>query len=263
MSLIDDIKINKNAIAEICPSLITSTNNNTGLPNINLDISLESIPLINYQKQYFDKVEEGNQYINELTYIEKKYFEEKYGPNIYKYLKNQRKDYYEKKKGNQSNNTDNWNKTSDQAKKTINREMNIYNNLKNPDLIKKKINVFKNNVDFIDEQGNKKTNMNELNKREIYYRNNNSQYISNLSVNITIIYYFILLCVFIYLFIDDILNLKKNIFLYIILIIFPFIYHYLYMLIIYLLNKINVAKNNEQPKNAFLDESKPLVFLDD
>ena len=106
-------------------------------------------------------------------------------------------------------------------------------------------------------------NENDKNKRIMQYRNVVANDVNNLSFKVSLFYYFILLCLFIYLYVNDILFLKKNKFLYIIVILFPFLYQYIFKLIVFLYNKVVYMIDDSSPKSAFLNDSINPAFLDD
>ena len=95
-SILDELNINVNSLKEICPSIISTRQYDSGIgidvPS-ELELEMEEDNLLLYQKTYFDKVEEGNKYISELKEIEELYIEKKYGPEVYKYLIKEREKY--------------------------------------------------------------------------------------------------------------------------------------------------------------------------
>ena len=242
-------------LQEICPSIYTS--NVLGTPDIDISYSIDfnGDSILEYQQQYFNKVEEGNNYIKELQEIEKLYFTKKYGENIYKYIIDKRNKYIQDEVLCTSSSSSN-------IVQDISYEYNIYNTFNNG-VLDKQINLLNDNNDMITKNVNKMQNENELNSRKIEYRKSMSNNVLNLNRIITTLYYFILLCIFIYLFIDDKLMIHKRKFLYIILILFPILYKYVYKFILFLYAKITNNFDVHGPKNAFLDETPPLRFLDD
>ena len=109
----------------------------------------------------------------------------------------------------------------------------------------------------------KMMNETETNKRKVEYRHDVALSVQVQTQQATYIYYFILICIFIFLFSRNALNIKKNMILYIILIIFPIIYRYIFIGLVYVYNMIEYYFNNRGPKNAFLNNVTELQFLDD
>lgn len=257
--LLDLLNTNVKAITEVCPSLVTTSSQPGGL-GLTLDISLDVTDddLLTYQTAYFNKVEEGNTYLSELQQIESQYFLAKYGSDIYNYFKTQRNVYMDNKiKVSSTCATDYVTLMSD-----LSYEYSLY--LKTQESgFSDQVNLFKTNMETITDDVNNMLNENDKNKRIMQYRNVVANDVNNLSFKVSLFYYFILLCLFIYLYVNDILFLKKNKFLYVIVILFPFLYQYIFKLIVFLYNKAVYMIDDSSPKSAFLNDSINPAFLDD
>ena len=69
------------------PSLVNTPFIQGGSLDVSYNFKNDS--LLHYQKLYYDKIEQGNRYMEELESIEKNYLTRKYG-QIYNYLMNQK-----------------------------------------------------------------------------------------------------------------------------------------------------------------------------
>tara|TARA_B110000008_G_scaffold279990_1_gene330351 strand:- start:5984 stop:6775 length:792 start_codon:yes stop_codon:yes gene_type:complete len=257
--LLDILNTNVKALTEVCPSLVTTSNQPGGL-GLTLDISLDITDddLLSYQTAYFNKVEEGNTYLSELQEIESQYFLAKYGSDIYNYFKTQRSIYIDNKINvSSSGSMDFTTMMSD-----ISYEYSIYTKVAQSGF-EDQVDLFKTNMETITYDVNTMLNENDKNKRIMQYRNVISNDVNNLSFKVSVFYYFILLCLFIYLYVNDILFLNKNKILYIIVILFPFLYQYIFKFIVYVYNKVVSMILNTSPKNAFLNDNTNPTFLDD
>lgn len=193
----------------------------------------------NLSKKYYKSVKKGNNYMNTLLNIEKKYFQEKYGSKIYDYLINERNRYIDEKidispvSSSSSGNID--------VVKFYEREIKDLNS----------INELYNNTLVVDKTS-------DIYKRKIYYRTNELTNISYVNAISNIIYYFLLVCILILLFARNQLNLnnKYKAYLYIFVLVFPFIYHYIFDVLVYLYKKINDLFTKKIPKHAFKNNLK-------
>tara|TARA_B100001059_G_C17751711_1_gene537543 strand:+ start:162 stop:953 length:792 start_codon:yes stop_codon:yes gene_type:complete len=257
--LLDILNTNVKAITELCPSLVTTSSQPGGL-GLTLDVSLDITDddLLTYQTAYFNKVEEGNTYLSELQEIESQYFLAKYGYDIYNYFKTQRNVYIDNKINASSiGYMDHSTLISD-----LSYEYNIYIQSSQSGFADQ-VKLFKTNMETITDEVNTMLNDTDKNKRIMQYRNVVSNDVNNLSFKVSVFYYFILLCLFIYLYVNDILFLQKNKFLYSIVLLFPFLYQYIFKLIVFLYNKVVSMIYNSTPKNAFLNDNINPAFLDD
>lgn len=245
-SILDELNINVNSLKEICPSIISTRQYDSGIgidvPS-ELELEMEEDNLLLYQKTYFDKVEEGNQYVSELKKIEKQYIEKKYGPEVYNYLEEERKTYIDNEIS--CNNISN-----DIDMVTLTNEWNTYKALHG---------TVMDDFELLMEKKDEMKSKNALNKRRFMYRNEASNDISRQTIRIFYIYYFLLIAIMIFLYANGILEIKKNIFLYLCLIIFPFIYRYLFAFMLWV---YTTYIHIRPPKKAFTNTEEP-VFLDD
>jgi hypothetical protein len=260
--LLDELNFNVDTLKEICPSIFTTPRSGTSLGTLNMDVDftgLGSDDMFMTQRKYYDKVEEGNIYMKELLEIEKEYFEKKYGSKIYQHIKDKRKEYeltqFNTKFGNSSDMSFN------ERKEDLSNNMTLYNSFGTD--LSSNVKMFEKNLSILEKDINNMMNESERNKRKVEYRNEVSDDVVEYSTKATYVYYFILLCIFIFLFSQNKLNIKSHILLYGFALIFPFLYRYLFLGLVYTYNVLNEKLDLRGPKKAFLDQSVKLTFLDD
>lgn len=258
--LLEKLNVNMGSIKQMCPSIFGSPETSS-LSTYDIDFA-SLTPQIDdtlmYQKQYYAKVEEGNKYINELKEIEKTYFEKKYGPNIYKYIENKRDDH----------NLNEINKrfdTSSDIKNVLydlSKNMQIYNDISGT--TNSSFELITNNMSTMYDELTQLKNEIAVNERKVQYRHEVSDDVVEYSTQTTYLYYFIIVCIFIYLFSQNQLNIGDHYLLYGLAIILPFLYRFFFLGLVYVYNRLHDSLNIHGPKNAFIDENvKSLTFLDD
>ena len=179
------------------------------------------------------------------------YFENKYGPKIYEYILEEREKYESKVLIGDSTNAD------------ISKELTEYHKLYNDVSGADQLNEIKTNLDALEEDVRNMVNETETNKRKMEYRHEVSEQVVSQSTKINYIYYFILACIFIFLISKNALRIKEHILLYSFVLIFPFLYRYIFIGLVYVYNIMIQTMNAQGPKNAFLDNTVNLKFLDD
>lgn len=227
--------------------------------------------------KYFAKVEYGNDYINKLKNNEEEYFKRKYGEEIYNYMKDQRDKFVNSKIneicssklniGNDSMDINSINDISNLLPKLnidISNEYKLYNELNGQDYNNKISNISNiiNNTNSIKSELSHLYSKSNLDKRKIEYRQQEIQDINYYNNMITIIYFFILILYFLYLIINNELNIGRSWFVYIIIIIFPvYIYPVLFYYVKKLFNYLSINMELHGPKNAFINEDVKFDFL--
>lgn len=230
----------------------TASDFNFRFPNLEYNEPQESL-----QKSYFNKVETANDLIPEIEELEKKYFTDKYGKDIYDYLIIRRKNYIINKTLPQSCDTTTTLSNVGlvrNIKEDISNELYMYNKLHENEA-NTKINNFKFSIKTLEQTIKDMNNKSELASRKLIYRNDVIYSYMNLNSMITFIYYFILAFVFTVLFINNKMNLGKNWMIYVTVIIFPYLYTYLFKFIVFLSVKISEKLNYNGPKNAFVRQT--------
>jgi len=257
-ALLDKINFKVQQLKEVCPALIATTRDDE-FQKYDISLNYQEDLVLQYQKKYFDKVEEGNRYISELNTIEEKYFTTKYGNQIWEYIKTQR-ELYIKRSTTPVCSSDTTLNVSELYKDLMS-EYEIYSNF-NKKKIDKTVTVINKNINEIESDMNQMNNQSEINKRKLEYRNVVTNKTMRYSNYVTVIYYFILICIFIFLYVKDSLNFNKNKILYIIVVLFPLLYKYCFALLVYLYNTVKNNIISSGPKNAFLNDNDNLNFLD-
>lgn len=256
--LLKQLNFNVNDLKQICPSIF-STSDDSALGNLG-DITIEYTghdDMLLQQNKYFNKVEEGNRYLQELEQIEQEYLTSKYGKKIYDYLIQKRSDY-------NSLRTNSGTATTDQGVKMEQLEFykTLYEDVSG--INQDDVNKVSSNINSLENELTRMHNDTELNKRKIQYRHDVSEQVLSQSTKITYIYYVIVLCIFILLFTQNILEIQKHIGLYTIVLLFPLVYRHFFTFLVYVYNIIHERMNVHGPKNAFLNNMiDDLTFFDD
>tara|TARA_B100001287_G_C22672290_1_gene525866 strand:+ start:257 stop:1102 length:846 start_codon:yes stop_codon:yes gene_type:complete len=275
----NDYNIDVEVLKEVCPIYNDSIDNvDANNRNITYNVSEYEANLLGLKDSYTMQVELGNSMINSILNKEEAYFNQKYGPDLYNYLKLQRKKFMNEKLmsdckaaeitlGMNSGN----NATIDTAdvgslipdiQKDISNNLKIYNEF--------------NEMKYLDSMGdiNKKTDIlnknivdlyskTSINQRKVEYREEELKKVNFANNILTVLYYIVLLCYFMFLLSNNQLNLLRNGVIYVILIIFPIIlYPIIFKYIKKMYNKLNENVEIHGPKNAFVNKEINLKFVD-
>lgn len=246
--LLDTINLNADRIRELCPSLLTLSQYDTTLGSYDssVDIDYDNDQLLLYQKQYFEKIEEGNAYLHDLKKLEERYLRAKYGDDIYNDLMKVSDEY---QKGRLDENNEQIYTSED-----VQKQYDIFKNLSTQNI---------QNLKTLDKHVKEAKNQSRLNQRKFMYRSEEIFEINRQSVRTTYVYFFVVIAIFIYLFANDILYLKENKVLYLSILVFPFVYRFLFFLAMRFYNTMMYRLSEQGPKNAFLNENVEPIFLDD
>jgi len=194
---------------------------------------------------YKNDVEFVNSFQEQVRDDEKRYFEQKYGPSVYKYLIDKRIGF-----------------NSDIQKITDKLRNPECNNIeKTSEIIKK--NDEKNFKDFKDlytkiSQFYPSINSNTT-FRKIEYRDQEHELLMTINSIINIIYYTLLFFMIILLASSGKLLIKERFLIYLLLIILPFLYPYVFIFIKKLFVRLFVSKESHGPKNAFVELPPPNI----
>jgi hypothetical protein len=272
-----DYELDMEMLKNICPiyndTLEEEETNNNNTYNFT---QLEGEMML-LKDKYFAKVEYGNDYINKLKDNEEEYFKRKYGEEIYNYMKDQRNKFVNSKIneicssklniGNESMDINNISDISNLLPKLnidISNEYKLYDELNDQDYNNETSNISNiiNNTNSIKAELSHLYSKSSLDKRKIEYRQQEIQDINYYNNMITIIYFFILILYFLYLIINNELNIGRSWFVYIIIIIFPvYIYPVLFYYVKKLFNYLSINMELHGPKNAFINEDIKFDFL--
>ena len=285
MSDSEDVEydIDKRLLKDICPTYSEIIPEEEVVSGSNFYLDAKDANLLKLRDDYRLKVESGNNYVGKLLDIEKKYFEEKYGPKIYNYLKEKRDDYMNKEDGekcqqylnNLRQNNSEYGvadvKTLDEnfisnLLKDISNGITFYNETKDYNTLEF-LDKYKNATSYVKNKMNEIDGKNNTTTRKIEYRNEelmNVNYTNNL---LTITYYVGIIVYFMLLISSNNFNLNQNYIFYAFLILFPiFIYPVFFSLLQKIYNFLVLNNNFRGPKSAFLNNINPtsnMKFIDD
>lgn len=264
-----------NTLREICPIFVEQDleSEKQKSSSITYDLSEYEASLMKSRDDYISKVEQGNLYIDKLLALEEKYFIQKYGQEIYNYMLEQRKRFMDSKnvqecKSSVFSGSETIAVNSDLTYlvpnliNDLSGEYEQYKILQESDMdnvaSKVKVNNKEINENIFDLYGET-----SVNQRKIEYRHEEIMKVNVMNNMITMVYYFILIGLLVYFAYKNELNLGKKWVLYLLLflfplIIYPFVFHYIKKLFIYLSSHMEI----HGPKNAFLNQKLDMDFLD-
>lgn len=224
--------------------------------------------LTELQRKYYMAVNDANKIEDRLKTTERNYFIAKYGQALYDYFTEQREQHIndniisgcESGSGGiiGSGGGETWN--SGNSGSSGDEDEDIKNNLKYYNNLYTTVNT---GIENINKNVITMVNNAEINKRKIEYRHDISEKTMRLSGIFNYIYYFIVLFIFIILISKNALDIKKNIILYIVILIFPLIYRYVFMFLVYIYNWIAEYLKVRGPKDVYSNKSLDINFLDD
>ena len=185
--------------------------------------------------EYYEIVENGNDYVKNLLDKEESYLKGKYGETLYKYFIGERKKYIQKKIKEVAPSC----KDNEHKLEQLSEIYNIYKKLEKREA----------------EMGEKTDDDDILNSRKFVYRSEIKSKIEKINMMITYLYYFIISGVIVYLAINNQLDIKKKWYFYIIILLLPLLVFYLYSILRSSVHSTSKSITNAGPKSAFLKES--------
>ena len=208
-------------------------------------------------KDYKLKIESGINFHDKLSDLEKKvfmlYYEDKWEDEYNKMLKKRDDFILEDNKTQCDSQLTNFIKKY--LKKYPNKGLKHLLNDNSETTIENAINLLSYLEDLEEYNiNNKKIVLDDINEREIYYRNKEEYKIENINKWMNNIYIILYFCLLVVLFYKNKLNILKNYYIYIILLIIPtFIYPFIFNIIKLIVHKIYIFFKDQTPKNAFMD----------
>lgn len=257
MGLLDSLFQNSDTkwLKEKCPSLFGPQGNFNNLPstysvNNNVTAAYRNENLKN-ANEYYKTVERGNKYVEDLLESEEKFMKLKYGEDLYKYFVDQRKNYINETITNRcaifiGTGVAGKIETSDTI--FLESEFKV---LKNTwDLYSKSLKIKENNSKTMQEEDN-------LDNRKFSYILKELEQLDSISNTLFYLYYFLFVLFLFYMGINNKFEIKKNIFVYLIICIIPFISKYIFFVLLYFYEYLRSLFFNSSsgPKNAFLNET--------
>ena len=218
-------------------------------------------PWKDFRNDYILKVESGNQFIEKLEKIEKKFFESKYGSDIYEKLKSNRESHDTTALVNLGNkyydSENNYTRSVDDIKTRVENLVAMNTALisfKTDDSTSENLNKTLNYIDkeFQNIYGSKYTNL-----RKVDYRNQEIDKITYSNTILNVVYLLIFILLVIAFLVEKKLTIRNFSILFLLAILPTFILPFLYGTTIKIIRYINNKYKPEVhgPKNAFLDEN--------
>lgn len=247
--LLDDSQTNY--LKKSCPSLFDGS----GAPKFSYNniLSTDENIIIPDGLKYYQMVETGNNYVNDLLSEEEKYLKEKYGESLYNYFVNERKHYINNrinemcsKKISPSSlgfgdDGDGGNGDSEHLYIAMTKQLNSY----------KQTLITYNEVSKKQE---KKKESNFLDSRKFHYRSNAMEDVDKIDTYISIFYYFVLVISLMYIGKNGHLNVGQNWWVYLLLFVLPMILSNIYIFLVKRFQGLKEILSENGPKNAFLNE---------
>tara|TARA_Y100000992_G_C21255067_1_gene488064 strand:- start:201 stop:908 length:708 start_codon:yes stop_codon:yes gene_type:complete len=233
MSLLDNLFDDSDTkwLKETCPALFKDNKivYSSGGSMKQVDIGMSN------SGDYYEIVESGNEYVKELLDKEEKYLKSKYGDSLYNYFIGERTKYIERKKqdffGDCEDNNYNYEQLSE-----------IYD-------------IYKQLTKKENKEKSKQNDSGLLDSRKFFYRNETKSNIEDMSKRVTMLYYFIIVSVFFYLFVNNELFIFKRWIIYLFILMIPLVIKYPYAFLRYIYYSMKKQISNKGPDNAFLQET--------
>jgi len=248
-SLLEDLLADSQTkyLKESCPSLF----NSSGTPNLSYNniLSTDENIVIPDGLKYYQMVETGNNYVNDLLDEEEKFLTEKYGESLYNYFKKERKDYIDAKMKEVCSTL-----VSTGSSETAtggNDHATLVTALR------KQLNSYRQSLityNEVSKKEKKNTELGFLNARKFHYRTDAMEDVDKIDTAISIIYYVALISCVIYIGSQGRLNVRKNWWVYLLLILLPLMLSRIYAFVVMRLYKLKQTISEQAPRNSFLNQ---------
>ena len=249
-SLLDDLLEDSQTkyLKEACPSLF-----NNGVPNFSYNniLSTDQEYVIPDGLKYYQMVEKGNNYVNNLLDEEEKYLKQKYGASLYNYFVTKREKYINNKMKSVCSNIVSSGKTTvtDDGSEVDNSSLIV--------ALTRQLDSYEQSLRTYNEISKNKEKMMDLNmldSRKFFYQSNAMEDVNNVDMIMTAIYYLILLICIIHLTLKGRINIKEKWWVYLLLVLLPMILSKIYTFFVIRLFEVRDFASEQVPKKAFLNQ---------
>jgi hypothetical protein len=223
-------------------------------------LGINKFKISDYQA-YRNDIEFTNSFMEQVLIDEKQYLENKYGSKVYKYLLERRKEYIDKQKKLLKERlcileeSDELDENGNPINEVNTCAPNTCNNPKHD-----KFNENANFLQYFLDQTKSTFTTPETTFKKIEYRNEAHEWLVTINRIMTILYFVILVSMIALLVVTNRLDLKSQTPLFVILIVLPFVFPYLFQGLQYLYESVFPNTPTQGPKNAFLASPQtPLV----
>ena len=243
-----------NYLKEKCPTLF----DDSGIPNFSYNniLSTDEVVVIPDGLKYYQMVETGNNYVNDLLDEEEKYLKQKYGESLYKYFVTKREKYINNKmKSVCSSIISQGEGITSTDTETGSGEGNIVDTL--IVALRQQLNSYEQSLRTYNEvsKNNKKMKENNfLNARKFYYQSDAMGDVDKIDMAMSAFYYVVLLSCIIYLTLKGRVELKKKWMIYVLLILLPMVLSKIYGFFIIRFVEMQDRVSGLVPKKAFLNQ---------
>lgn len=248
-SLLDDLLNDSQTdyLKKTCPSLFDGS----GKPNLsyNTILSTDQTLIIPDGLKYYEVVETGNNYVDNLLNEEEKYLKEKYGESLYNYFVTKRKDYINQQIEDVCSKVGS--KVGTNGTATTTTSNTLINTLR------KQLDSYKQSLKTyyeVSDKTKKKTENDFLNARKFYYRSVAMEDTNKMDMMMTIFYYFVLVGCIIYLALKGRIEFKKKWWVYLLLILLPLLTYRIYVFGVQSFHYLQETAAEQGPKKAFMNQ---------
>lgn len=245
-SLLDDLLDDSQTdyLKKSCPSLFDGS----GAPKFSYNniLSTDKAHIIPDGLKYYNMVETGNNYVDDLLLEEEKYLKEKYGESLYNYFVSQRDKYITTKiKG----------ACETVAGSTTTSSSSNYSSL--VIALRQQLNSYKQSLityNEVSKQEEKNIESGLLNARKFYYRSDAMEDVDKIDTALSAIYYVVIIACFAYVAIKGRLSIKKNWWVYLLLFVLPLILSRIYIFVAIRFQNLKDTVSEQIPKKAFMNQ---------
>lgn len=244
-SLLDDLLNDSqtNYLKKTCPSLF----DDSGTPSLSYNniLSTEQTQIIPDGLKYYQVVETGNNYVDDLLNEEEKYLKEKYGESLYNHFVTKREEYIGKKMRGVCSTLVSCGSSGD----TSTNGLTV--------ALRKQLGSYKHSLKVYNEVSKKKEKKTEgefLNARKFQYRTHAMEDTNLVDMAMSVVYYFILGSSIIYLTIKGRIEMKKKWWIYTLLFLLPLGLPIIYRFGVRQFHKMEQAVSEQGPKKAFMNQ---------
>lgn len=261
-SLLDSLMVDSqtNYLKEKCPSLF----DDSGAPSFSYNniLSSDKTIVIPDSLKYYQLVENGNNYVNDLLDEEEKYLKQKYGESLYNFFVTKREDYINNKMKSVCSSI-----ISGSSGGGVGGGVGVGDggggggNIVDTLIValRQQLNSYTQSLRTYNEVARNKEKVSEtklLNARKFYYRSDAMNEADKIDMMMTGIYYFVLFSCFAYLSVKGRGDFRKKWWVYALLILLPMVLNKVYTLFMvgFIEMKDNVSDNIPTPRKAFLNQ---------
>tara|TARA_B110000114_G_C14966008_1_gene346335 strand:+ start:37 stop:795 length:759 start_codon:yes stop_codon:yes gene_type:complete len=243
--LLDDSQTNY--LKETCPSLFDGS----GAPKFSYNniLSKDEDFIIPDGLKYYQVVESGNNYVNDLLNEEETYLKQKYGESLYNYFVTKRDDYINNRMKSVCSTIVSGSGSGSGSSSDSSGSLIV--------ALTQQLNSYRQSIltyNEVSKRTEKKVESKFLNARKFEYRSGSMNDLNKIDTAISAFYYIILVSCIAYLVFMGHLELNKNFWVYMLLLLLPIMLSRIYGFVVMCFHKLRATISEQGPNNAFLNE---------